>query len=398
MLYHHVMTNEYMPVDWKESSALRIILSLFSFLHFSLIFHSLSQQVLIVFLVTISAGTILAWVYDLGLQTEIAKNISKSDLNLSRVQVTMRFYLLCSGVLVVILVGTVLGRAEIFLLLVACILDSHTDTSINIRQLGMNRKEFSIVSLSKRFLQIILLIIELLIGMTVDTSVLTFNLLVTSFMVLVIDLYFLGFKFQKISYRNYFAGISNLLQSAGTNLTHLDLPIISYLGGGVYIPVIAASRKYLGILSSISSAYQLEIFQKAIKSRGEINSLIHIFRRIACFVSGVMPLVAFCLIVLFPLLNSDIEVNFLNQLIILTMSLIAPWGIVNSLQNSVLLTYAIGFKLAFSTFVSSFLYLLLLVGSGMMEIYALGFCLAYILNWSVEYYLQSKLLLGRFNE
>jgi hypothetical protein len=78
--------------------------------------------------------------------------------------------------------------------------------------------------------------------------------------------------------------------------------------------------------------------------------------------------------------------------------LLAPWWMINSLQNTILLTFNSYRKLSITTFASSLIYVLILSVGSYRGLYLASFCLAYIFNFALEHYMQNRMLLWSSHE
>jgi len=301
---------------------------------------------------------IILWVLDFGSSNSLILNQGKNQLDKIRELLGLRILMVSAALVLLTICVSIFIDLKAGLLFFALWADLSLETLNGFRQITYKQSTYFLAISGRKILQLILLSLAASYS-KINLVNLSAIFICSSTLVLLMDLKLMKPTFKNLSLRSYYDGRWIWFQSGGTSLANLDFWILSQGISIFVIPTLAIGKKIanaLGLVGGILSTQSLLITarERAIDRKQ--------LKKVFCWAFAV-ALISLAVFVfenqVLLLINLD-KSNGSLVWVIRAFLIVVPLGVITSSLNSILVGLGLNKEAAISTYVSTFLYLLLI--------------------------------------
>ena len=310
------------------------------------------------------AGALIGWLLDFGLVGAFINFRVRSETSNALICCNSRF-LIMSLITVLTTFFWVSFRqySDIALLVYMAFIDTYSDNFMSARQLFTSSRHFVITSVGKKVMQL-LLFFSSLHFYELSLSSIAFSMILPNIIVIVFDLFEFPVRGVRVSRLVLTIGLGNWFQSGGTVISQLDNVIAFAKFEDAFLKVIASSRRISSGIGLVGSAYSPHILASSGNANRDLDQHVKRVLRLSVFVMlfAVLPILVFARLIFQSLFGIELKPNEIWT--VYAIIGIIPFGIVSANLNAILVGNRKFIQAACATYVSSFIYLILLFQMG----------------------------------
>ena len=394
-----------MTRNFKQNSILsdvvkvvpRIVNLPLSILFISLLARILSVKDFAHLQMSYAVSGIALWIVDFGAINVLLIHKSNNENQKVREIWTKRNIHLLAACIIILTIGFSVHKFLFFTILLVCaLLDLNSDTLMSLRQIIMSPRKAAVIQFLKKFTQILMISILLMLRAKPNPFYILAILAIPSVLTFFFDnrsiggLVKIGPKALKIS------AWSMWLQNGGTMLAGLDIFIINLRGANKYLVIFILAKRISNTLGIFGNVLATEsIYRSANYSR--IHDLIALKKSIN-YVTKIIFVVSITLALSSPFFLKQLlgrSVDFSEYLIVIGVLCVTPVGILAASANGFLIGRNYIKSASIATYSSSICYLTWLFFASMIidfrYVLALGIPINLIFEYVVSsYFVRSK--------
>jgi O-antigen/teichoic acid export membrane protein len=355
-----------------------------SFLTFIFLLRSLGTEAFAQLLVMYGLAGTLLWLTDMGLTRLYIYEFSRKNLEKAKSIWGTRLIVSILTITIFTLVTLRISDKATFFFALIALLDLFTDSFIETRIVNSNAKTAFSIQLSKR---LGILLLMFLFMLTSNGSLLFYTMISYAAICVPIILYEIArngtSRIKNLEFQDFKLSFGYWIQNAGTSLSNLDIPIISYLFGAEITVVISGVRKITTAIAMFGMTTSTLVFSE--------SSLDFDFTEIRIRVRSVLVLTFTLSIMgiafLNPILNYVLKIDTTSRNLQLSifLLLLTTVGVFLSNMNSVLLGLKKIPQVTTATFLSSGAYLFSLIAFSSLNLDYYAIMIAILINYTIEF-------------
>jgi len=334
---------------------------------------------------------ICLWVLDFGSSSSLIINQGKNQPDKIRELLGLRILIISGALILLTFCALIFMNLRAAILLFAVWADLSLETLNGFRQVAYRQSTYFLILSGRKFLQIILLLLFAFYS-NINLLNLSAIFIFSSTLVLLIDLKQMKPTFKNLSLRRYYEGRWIWFQNGGTSLANLDFWILNQGISNFVIPTLAIGKKIassLGLVGGILATQSMLITaREQVVDRQHLKKVFYwafavAFASLAIFISESQVL---------SLITGN-KSNGSLIWIIRAFLIVVPVGVITSSLNSILVGMGLNKEAAISTYVSTLLYLLLILFGAIKGFSIMFVSLAIIINTLTELLIQIGFLI-----
>jgi len=328
---------------------------------------------------------------DFGSSSSLIINQGKNQPDKIRELLGLRILIISGALILLTFCALIFMNLRAAILLFAVWADLSLETLNGFRQVAYRQSTYFLILSGRKFLQIILLLLFAFYS-NINLLNLSAIFIFSSTLVLLIDLKQMKPTFKNLSLRRYYEGRWIWFQNGGTSLANLDFWILNQGISNFVIPTLAIGKKIassLGLVGGILATQSMLITaREQVVDRQHLKKVFYwafavAFASLAIFISESQVL---------SLITGN-KSNGSLIWIIRAFLIVVPVGVITSSLNSILVGMGLNKEAAISTYVSTLLYLLLILFGAIKGFSIMFVSLAIIINTLTELLIQIGFLI-----